>query len=258
MALQSLLKGESICQVFLDVWKAVSLKPDSGSVRHAIMKPFYDGPDSGGFRHAIMKPFYDGVLRHPLYPPRKGHPHMSISHGATEFSEEGVHILDFGGVRHAITKPFDDGVLRNPFCPPPKGHPHMSIFHGATESSEGGIPGALGMRSRSPFTTAFYAIPSVHRQKDVSIRAFSRALQKSQSIEHAITKPFYDGVLRYPIYPPPKGRLHTSIFHGATDQIPGALGMRSWSPFMTAFYTIQAVHRQKGVSIEGVSIALSP
>ncbi|PUU84126.1 hypothetical protein B9Z19DRAFT_1070640 [Tuber borchii] len=41
------------------------------------------------------------------------------------------------------------------------------------------IPGALGMRSGSPFTTAFYAIPSVHRQKDVSIPAFSMALQSS-------------------------------------------------------------------------------
>ncbi|PUU72288.1 hypothetical protein B9Z19DRAFT_1097602 [Tuber borchii] len=98
------------------------------------------------------------------------------------------------------------------------------------------------MRSRSPFTTAFYAIPSVHRQKDIPIRAFSMALQRgslcgiffvlgvyrvltlkpdSQSIKYAIAKPFYDGVLCHPICPPPKGRLHTSIFHGATESSEG-------------------------------------
>ncbi|PUU81468.1 hypothetical protein B9Z19DRAFT_1191092 [Tuber borchii] len=337
MALQSLLKGESICRIFLDVWKALTLKPDLG-----------------GVRHAIMKPFYDGVVRHPICPPPKGRLHTCISHGATEFSEGGVLMADFGGVRYVIMKPFYDGVLHHPICPPPKGHPHTSIFHGATESSERGIPGALGMRSQSPFTTAFYAIPSVHRQKDVSIRAFSMALQSplkgdhyagqilralsmrsqgpfttafyaipsvhrqkdvpiqefpmvlqnsggvrdaimksfydgvlhhpicpppkghphtsifhgatesseggpdSGGVRHAITKPFYNGVVRHPICPPPKGRLHTCISHGATDHIPGVLGMRSWSPFMTVFYTIQAVHRQKGVSIEGVSIAQSP
>ncbi|PUU82483.1 hypothetical protein B9Z19DRAFT_1190353 [Tuber borchii] len=235
---------------------------------------------------------------------------------------------DFLGVRDAITKPFYDGVLRHPICPPPKGHPHTSIFHGATESSEGGslcrIPGALGMRSRSPFTTAFYPIPSAHRQKDVSIRAFSMALQNSggvrhaimkpfyddvlhhpgcrppkgrphtsishgatesseggslcrvflvlgvyrvltlkpdsQSVKHAIMKPFYDGVLRHPICPPPKGHPHTSIFHGATESseggIPGALGMRSRSPFTKAFYPIPSAHRQKDVSIRAFSMAL--
>ncbi|PUU81866.1 hypothetical protein B9Z19DRAFT_1121653 [Tuber borchii] len=145
-------------------------------------------------------------------------------------------------------KPFYDGVLRHPLSPPPKGHPHTSIFHGATESSEGGslcrIRRALRMRSRSPFMTAFYAILSVHRQKDVPIQAFPMALQNSGGIRHAIMRPFYDGVLHHPVCPAPK--------------IPGALGMRSWSPFMTAFYTIEAVHNQKGVSIEGVSIALSP
>ncbi|PUU72679.1 hypothetical protein B9Z19DRAFT_1137016 [Tuber borchii] len=129
-----------------------------------------------------------------------------------------------GGVRHAIMKPFYDGVLHHPICPPPKGHPHTSIFHGATESSEGG-PDSGGVR-------------------------------------HAIMKPLYDGVLHDPICPPPKGHPHTSIFHGATESseggIPGALGMRSWSPFMTTFDTIQAVHHQKGVSIEVVFIALSP
>ncbi|PUU73081.1 hypothetical protein B9Z19DRAFT_1135870 [Tuber borchii] len=99
-----------------------------------------------------MKPFYDGVLRHPLCPPPKGHPHMSIFHGATESSEGGVHMPGFldiwkaltlkpdsGGVRHAIMKPFYDGLLRRPICPLPKGRLHTSIFHGATEFSEGGV-----------------------------------------------------------------------------------------------------------------------
>ncbi|PUU72219.1 hypothetical protein B9Z19DRAFT_1097761, partial [Tuber borchii] len=83
-----------------------------------------------------------------------------------------------------------------------------------------------------PFTTAFYAILSVHRQKDIPIRAFSMALQSllkgesicqpdSGGVRNAIMKPFYDGVLRNPICPPPKGRLHTSIFHGATESSEG-------------------------------------
>ncbi|PUU83408.1 hypothetical protein B9Z19DRAFT_1072560 [Tuber borchii] len=127
MALQSSLKGESLWQL-----------------------------DSRGVRHAIMKPFYDGVQRHPLCLPPKGLPHTSIFHGATESSEGGVHILGFldvwkvltlkpdsGGVRHAIAKPFYDGpfydgILRHPICPPPKGRLHTSIFHGATEFSEEG------------------------------------------------------------------------------------------------------------------------
>ncbi|PUU80789.1 hypothetical protein B9Z19DRAFT_1123038 [Tuber borchii] len=174
MALQSLLKGESICQVFLDVWKALTLKPDSW-----------------GVRHAIMKPFHNGVLCHPICPPPKGHPHTSIFHGATESSEGGslcqVFLVlgvfraltlkpDFGGVKHAIIKPFYNSVLCHPICPPPKGHPHTSIFHGATESSEGGIPGALGMRSWSPFMMAFYTILAVHCQKGVSIEGVSIAL----------------------------------------------------------------------------------
>ncbi|PUU79611.1 hypothetical protein B9Z19DRAFT_1124961 [Tuber borchii] len=221
--------------------------------------------DSQSVKHAITKRFYDGVLRHPICPTPKGRPHTSIFHGATEFYEGGVLMPDSGGVRHAIMKPFYDGILRHPICPPPIGRPHTSIFHGATEFYEGGvrmIPGALGMRSQSPFTTAFYAIPSVHRQKDVSIEAFPMALQNSGGIRHAIMEPFYDGVLHHPICPAPKGHPHTSILHGATESseggILGALGMRSRSPFWTAFYTIHAVHRQKGVSIEGVSIALSP
>ncbi|PUU77080.1 hypothetical protein B9Z19DRAFT_1128771 [Tuber borchii] len=178
---------------------------NSRGVRDAITKPFYDGvlrhplspppkghlhtsifhgatessegrPDSGGVRHAIMKPFYDGVLHHPVCQPPKGRLHTSISHGATEFSEGGVLIPDSWGVKHAIMKPFYDGVLHHPVCQPPKGHPYTSIFHGATESSEGGIPGALGMRSWSPFMTAFYTIQAVHRQKGVSIEGVSIAL----------------------------------------------------------------------------------
>ncbi|PUU84226.1 hypothetical protein B9Z19DRAFT_1118101 [Tuber borchii] len=194
-------------------------------------------------------------------------------------------------------EPFNNGILHHPIYPPPKGCPYTSIFHGATESSEVGISGALGMRSRSPFTTSFYTIPSVHRQRDVPIRilealgmrsrnpltiafyaipsvhcqkdvpipAFSMALQSilkgdSGSVRYVITEPFYDGVLRHPIYPPPKGRPHTGIFHGATESsewgIPGALAMRSWNPLMMAFYAIPSIHRQKDVPIQDVSMAL--
>ncbi|PUU74763.1 hypothetical protein B9Z19DRAFT_1132648 [Tuber borchii] len=74
--------------------------------------------------------------------------------------------------------------------------------------------------------TAFYAIPSVHRQNDVSIRAFSMALQS-----------------------PLKGDHHAS-------QILRALSMRSRSPFTTAFYAIPSVHRQKDVSIQAFPMAL--
>ncbi|PUU77510.1 hypothetical protein B9Z19DRAFT_1086098 [Tuber borchii] len=100
------------------------------------------------------------------------------------------------------------------------------------------------MRSRSPFRTAFYAIPSVHHQKDVPIQAFPMALQReslcrvfldiwkaltlkpdSGGVWHAITKPFCDGVLRHPICPSPKGRLHTSISHGATEFSEGGVLM---------------------------------
>ncbi|PUU79383.1 hypothetical protein B9Z19DRAFT_1192635 [Tuber borchii] len=218
MALQSLLKGGSLCRVFLDVWKALTLKPDSGSVRHA-----------------ITEPFDDSVLHHPICPPPKGRPHTSTLHGATESSKGGV---NSGSVRHVITEPFYDSVLRHPICPPPKGRPHTSISHGATEFSEGGvliagflsadfiIPGALGMRSRSPFTTAFYAIPSVHRQKDVPIQVFSMALQSHfWCVRHAITEPFYDVILCPPICLPPKGHHHTSTFHGATESSEGGVIM---------------------------------
>ncbi|PUU72251.1 hypothetical protein B9Z19DRAFT_718862 [Tuber borchii] len=122
-------------------------------------------------------------------------------------------------------EPFNDGVLPHPIYPPPKGYPHTSILHGATESSEGGILGALGMRSRNPLTTAFYTIPSVHRQKDVPIRALSIAQQSLLKGGHVIMEPFYDGVLRHPICPPPKGRPHTSISHGATEFSEGGVLM---------------------------------
>ncbi|PUU73213.1 hypothetical protein B9Z19DRAFT_1135611 [Tuber borchii] len=100
------------------------------------------------------------------------------------------------------------------------------------------------MRSRSPVMTALYAIPSVHHQKDIPIRAFSKAVESllkgesiclvfvdvwkvlslkpdSGGVRYAITKPFYDGVLRHPICPQPKGCLHKSIFHGATESSEG-------------------------------------
>ncbi|PUU79156.1 hypothetical protein B9Z19DRAFT_1082522 [Tuber borchii] len=42
----------------------------------------------------------------------------------------------------------------------------------------------------------------------------------------------------------------------AIPSIPGALGMRSQSPFPTAFYAIQSTHSQKGISIQPFSMAL--
>ncbi|PUU83601.1 hypothetical protein B9Z19DRAFT_1072141, partial [Tuber borchii] len=116
MALQSLLKGESICRVFLNVWKALTLKPDSG-----------------GVKHAIMKPFYNGVLHHPICPPQKGHLYTSIFHGTTELSEGGVLMAgpDSWGVRHVIVEPFYDGVLHHPGCPPSKERLHRRSFHRA-------------------------------------------------------------------------------------------------------------------------------
>ncbi|PUU84125.1 hypothetical protein B9Z19DRAFT_1070638, partial [Tuber borchii] len=124
MVLQSILKGE-----------VLTLKPDSG-----------------GVKHAIAKPFYDGILRHPICAPPKGHPHTSTFHGATESSEGGVHMPSFldiwkaltlkpdsGGIRHAIMRPFYDGILRHLICPPPKERFHTTIFQGATEFSEGGV-----------------------------------------------------------------------------------------------------------------------
>ncbi|PUU76223.1 hypothetical protein B9Z19DRAFT_1130056 [Tuber borchii] len=147
-------------------------------------------------------------------------------------------------------KPIYDGVLRHLIWPPLKRRPHISILHGTIESSEGGVPGALSMRSRSPFTMAFHAILSVYRQKDVPVRAFPMALQSllkwglfcwdflvlgdyilltskpdSQSVRHAIMELFHDGVLRYLICPPPKGRPHMSILHGTTESSAGGVIM---------------------------------
>ncbi|PUU72247.1 hypothetical protein B9Z19DRAFT_728248 [Tuber borchii] len=176
----------------------------------------------------------------------------------------------FWSINSAIMGPFYDIVLRHPICPLPKGRLYTSILHGATDTSEEGIPGALGMQSRSPFTTSFYAMPFVYRQKGVPIRAFSMALQSllkggslcraflvrgvwraltlkpdSGGVRHAIMELFDGSVLRYPICPPPKGCPHTSILHGATEssegEIPGALGKQSWSPFMTSFYIIPSI-----------------
>ncbi|PUU74187.1 hypothetical protein B9Z19DRAFT_1093466 [Tuber borchii] len=203
MALQSVLKGESICRVFLDVWKALTLKPDSG-----------------GVRNAIKKPFYDGVLCHPICAPPKGRLHTSVFHGATESSGGGslcrvflvlgvYRVLtlkpDSQSVKHAIAKPFYDGVLCHPICPPPKGRLHTSIFHGATESSEG------GSLCRVFLVLGVYSVLTLKPD--------------SQSVKHAIMKPFYDGVLRHPICPPPKGRPYTSILHGATESSEGGVIM---------------------------------
>ncbi|PUU78311.1 hypothetical protein B9Z19DRAFT_1126954 [Tuber borchii] len=181
MALLSLLKGKSLCQWFFDVWKALTLKPDSGSVRHAITEPLTTAlytipsvnrqknvpirvfsiallsllkgeslyqvflhiwkvltlkPDSERFRDAIMESFNDGILCHPVYPPPKGHPHTSILYETTESSERWSLFQDFltirkaltlkpncGRVRHAITEPFDDSVLCHLICPLPKDVP---------------------------------------------------------------------------------------------------------------------------------------
>ncbi|PUU75356.1 hypothetical protein B9Z19DRAFT_1090575 [Tuber borchii] len=205
MALQSVLKGESICWDFLDVWKVLTLKPDCQSVKHA-----------------IAKPFYDGVLRHPICPPPKGRPYTSISHGATVFSEGGgdhcagfffvlgvYRVLtlkpDSQSVKHAMAKPFYDGILCHPICPPPKGRLHTSILHGATESSEG------GSLCRVFLVLGVYSVLTLKPD--------------SQSVKHAIMKAFYDGVLRHPICPLPKGRLHTSILHGATESSEGGVIM---------------------------------
>ncbi|PUU78574.1 hypothetical protein B9Z19DRAFT_1126637 [Tuber borchii] len=87
------------------------------------------------------------------------------------------------------------------------------------------IPGALDMQSQSSSTTAFYAIPSVHRQKDVSIPPLSMELQRLL-----------------------KG--------GFICRILGALGMPSPNPFMTSFYSIPSVQSQKGAFIQKLPMAL--
>ncbi|PUU72871.1 hypothetical protein B9Z19DRAFT_1096398, partial [Tuber borchii] len=102
--------------------------------------------------------------------------------------------LDSQGVKHVIAKPIYDGVLRHPICPPPKGCPHTSISHGATEFSEGGV-----------------LMPVLGVYRALTLKP------DSGGVKHAIAKPFYDGVLCHPIRPPPKGHVHTSISHGATE-----------------------------------------
>ncbi|PUU80225.1 hypothetical protein B9Z19DRAFT_1192004 [Tuber borchii] len=235
--LQRNIKGWSLCRVFLDVWKALTLKPDSGSVRHVIMEPFYDvllhhpiypppkgrpnmnvwkaltlRPDSGSVRHVIMEPLYNVVLHHPIRPSPKGRPHTSILHGATESSEGGrAQTLkpDIGSVRPVITEPLNNSVLRDPIYPPPNGRHYTSIFHGATESSERGVlmPGI------------FRCLKSADFNPD------------SGSVRHVITDLFYNVILRHPICPPPKGRLHTSILHGATEfSEEGVIMLRFFSP----------------------------
>ncbi|PUU78312.1 hypothetical protein B9Z19DRAFT_1126955 [Tuber borchii] len=186
MAPQSILKRESLCRVCLDIWKALTLKPDSGSVRHAITEPLMTTlyaipsvncqrdipirvfsmvllsllkgeslcwvlldiwkaltlkPDSGSFMNAIMKPLNKSVLHHPIYPPSKGRPHTNS-----------------GSVRHAITEPFNDGSPRHPICQPPKWGPHTSIFHGTTKSSEGGVlmPDFFGCLESTEFNARFW------------------------------------------------------------------------------------------------------
>ncbi|PUU73692.1 hypothetical protein B9Z19DRAFT_1134680 [Tuber borchii] len=206
----------------------LTLKPDSQSVRHAIMEPFNDGvlrnpicrlpkghphtsifhgttkSYSGSIRNMITEPFNDSVLHHPICPPPKGCPYTSILHGPTDNSEEGslcwvFLVLDSWSVRHAITEPFYDVILHYAVCPLPKGRLHTSILHGATESAEGGVmmPGFFspGCLESAQFKARFRG--------------------HSWSVRNAITEPFYDIILRHPICPPPKGCPHTSILHGA-------------------------------------------
>ncbi|PUU73693.1 hypothetical protein B9Z19DRAFT_1134682 [Tuber borchii] len=211
--------------------------------------------NSGGIRHPIMEFFDHVVQRHPVCPPPKGHLHTTIFHGATEFSGGGR--PGSGSVRNPIAKPFYDVVLRLP-----------SVHHQKGVLIQ--VLGVLGMLSWSPFPTSFYAIPSVHHPRGVSIRGFSIALLSllkggvlmlgSGGVRNMIMKPFYDIVLRHPICPLSKGRLHTTIVYGATEYsgggVLGALGLLSWGPFPTSFYAIPAVRRQKGVSTQVFFMAL--
>ncbi|PUU72215.1 hypothetical protein B9Z19DRAFT_1138667 [Tuber borchii] len=267
-------EGGSLCQMFLvlGVYRVLTLKPDSQGVKYAIAKPIYDGvlchpicpppkdipgvsgmqawspfmtafytiqavdrqkgvtirafslalQNSGGVRPVITKPFYTDVLHHQRCRPPKGRPHTSIFHGATEFSKGGILMPDFlnsGGVRHAIVQPFYDGVLCHPICLPPKGHPHTSIFHGATESSEGGS------------LCQVFLVMGVYRALNLK--------PDSGGVEHAIAKPFYDGVLCHPICLPPKGRPHTSISHGATEFSEGGF-------LMPGFLSSDSIARFRG------------
>ncbi|PUU73382.1 hypothetical protein B9Z19DRAFT_545514 [Tuber borchii] len=136
MALQSLLKGGSLCRVFLDIWKVLTLKPDSGSVRHAIMEPFDDSRSTPSHLSTAKRtsPYEHFPWRYRSL--LKGE---SICRVFLDVWKALTLKPDSWCVRHAITKPFYDGVLRHPICPPPKGRPHTSISHGATEFSEGGV-----------------------------------------------------------------------------------------------------------------------
>ncbi|PUU74581.1 hypothetical protein B9Z19DRAFT_1133058 [Tuber borchii] len=205
-----------------------------------------------------MEPFDDSVLRHPICPPPKGRSHTSILHGATESYEGGVIMLGFfspgclesadlkpdsGSVRHVIMESFYDGVLCHPIYPPPKGRPHKdswSVSHAIMEPFNNGV-----------VRDSIYPPPKGRSHTNVW-KVLTLNLN-SGGVRHAITEPFYNVVLHDPICPPPKERPHTSILHGPTESyeggLPGALGMQSRSPVRTAFYTFQAVHCQKGVSI---------
>ncbi|PUU80738.1 hypothetical protein B9Z19DRAFT_1123070 [Tuber borchii] len=213
-------EGGSLCQIFLvnwqGFWKVLTLKLDSG-----------------GVRYANVKPFTASVLRHPICQLPKERSHTSIFHRTTESSE-------WGSVGQAITGPFNDGVLHHLICQQSKGRPHMSILYGTTESSEAGILGALGMRSQTPLTTAFYASPSVHRQKDVPIREFS----------------MIPGALSMRSWSPFKRLFYVFLSVHRQKEIPGALGMRSRSPLTTAFYAIPSVNCQEGVPIRVFSMGL--
>ncbi|PUU80417.1 hypothetical protein B9Z19DRAFT_1123696 [Tuber borchii] len=118
----------------------------------------------------------------------------------------------------------------------------MPIFHDTTGSSD-----KDSGRIRHAIMECFLQVVLRHHPDTGGVR-------------DAIAKPLYNSVLPHPIYQPPKGRYHTSTFHGATEssegRIPGALGQPSRSSITTASYTIQAVHHQQGVSIQELSIAL--
>ncbi|PUU76872.1 hypothetical protein B9Z19DRAFT_1129103 [Tuber borchii] len=244
MALLSLLKGESGALAMRSRNPLTTAFYTIPSIHHQKDVPIQTlKPDSGSVRHVIMEPFYDVVPRHPFCPPPKERPHTSILHGATESSNEGVIMPDSRSVWHVITEPFYDGVLRHPIHPPPKGRLHTAIFHGAKESSEGGPDsGSVSYVITEPFNNGV-----------LHYRIYLPPKPDSGSVRHVIIEPFYNVILHHPICPPPKGRTRMSILHGATKSseggLPGALGMRLQSPVRTVFYTIQAVHHQKGVCI---------
>ncbi|PUU74923.1 hypothetical protein B9Z19DRAFT_1132251 [Tuber borchii] len=242
--------------------------------------------DSQSVKYAIRKPFYVSILCHPICQPPKipgalgmrfrtpftnafyaipsVHRKRDVPIGAFSIVLQsllkGVFLLpDSWSVRGVIENPVSDSVLRHPICPQPKGHLHTTISHDAKEFSEGGvimdgfvttdfkarfseILRALDIQSRSPSTTSFNTIPALNLKPD------------SGGVRDAITKPYHNGVLRYPICPPPKGGRHTSIFHRATESskggsIPRALRMQSRRAFPKVFYAIPSVNRVKDITI---------